>query len=176
MPTTEGDRGGELAPAHRRNLGPAHGNNLALSKVIAAARQRNASEAGTADGRPTLSAPDGGSWSRSAPTRSDNFFPALGNNQMDPNPSWPNNEPSFQPCLLGGGRGGWCERRWSPAGWRIYPTFSQSEGGWGSNGLLAPGGAKRCGAEASAYKVRASCGIRPLWRWAGAAQTPEEAA
>jgi hypothetical protein len=150
MPTTEDDRGGELAPAHRRNLGPAHGNNLALSKVIAAACQRNASEAGTADGRPTLSAPEGGSWGGSAPTRSDNFFPALGNNQVDPNPSWPNNEPSFQPCLLGGGRGGWCERRWSPAGWRIYPTFSRSEGGCWSSGFLAPGGAKRCGAGASA--------------------------
>jgi hypothetical protein len=59
MPTSEGDIGGELAPAHRRNLVPAHGNNLAMSKVIAAARQRNASEAGTADDRPTLSAPEG---------------------------------------------------------------------------------------------------------------------
>jgi hypothetical protein len=34
MPTTGGDRGGGFAPAHRRNLKPAHNNNQTLSNVI----------------------------------------------------------------------------------------------------------------------------------------------
>jgi hypothetical protein len=39
MPTQWNDRGGGLAPAHRRNLYPAHSDNQTLSKVIAAAPQ-----------------------------------------------------------------------------------------------------------------------------------------
>jgi hypothetical protein len=98
MPTTGDDRGGGFAPAHRRTLGPAHGSNRALSKVIAAAYLQNASEAVTADGRPTLPAPEGGRWGGSAPARSDDFSSALGNNQMDSNPSRSDNEPSFSPA------------------------------------------------------------------------------
>jgi hypothetical protein len=55
MPATEGDRGGGFAPAHRRKLDVAHSNNnQTLSKVIASARQRNASSGNTAGSRPSM--------------------------------------------------------------------------------------------------------------------------
>ncbi len=100
VPVTGGDRGGGSAPAHRRNLGPAHNNNQTLSKVIAVALQRNASGGITLGGRPTLPAPEGGSWGGSAPALSNNFSPLLGNNRMDPNPSEStpvDYEPSYSP-------------------------------------------------------------------------------
>jgi hypothetical protein len=62
MPTTGGDRGGGFAPAHRRNLEPAHNNYQTLSKAIAAARQRNASGGNTAGSRPTVPTQEGESW------------------------------------------------------------------------------------------------------------------
>jgi hypothetical protein len=86
MPTTGGDRGGGFAPAHRRNLEPAHSNNQTLSKVIAAARQRNASSSNTAGSRPSVPTQEGENWGGSAPAPSNNFDPALGNNYYEPTP------------------------------------------------------------------------------------------
>jgi hypothetical protein len=59
MPATDGDRGGGFAPAHRRNLDAAHSNNQALSKVIAAARQRNSSSGNAAGSRPSMPTQEG---------------------------------------------------------------------------------------------------------------------
>jgi hypothetical protein len=84
MPATEGDREGGFAPAHRRSLDSAHSNNQALSKVIAAARQRNASSGNAAGSRPSMPTHEGGSWGGSAPAQSNNFDPALDNNYYEP--------------------------------------------------------------------------------------------
>ncbi len=86
MPTTGGDRGGGLAPAHRRNLEPAHSYKQTLSKVIAAARQRNASSGNTAGSRLSVPTQEGESWGGSAPAPSNNFYLALGNNYYEPTP------------------------------------------------------------------------------------------
>ncbi len=87
MPATEGDRGGGFAPAHRRNLDAVHSNNQALSKDIAAARQRNASSGNAAGSRPSMPTQEGESWGGSAPAQSNNFDPALGNNYYEPTPN-----------------------------------------------------------------------------------------
>ncbi len=57
MPATGDVRGDGFAHAHRRNLEPAHNNNQSLSKVIAAALQRNVSGGNTAGSRPTVPTP-----------------------------------------------------------------------------------------------------------------------
>jgi hypothetical protein len=59
MPATEGDRRGGFAPAHRRNLDPAHSDNHTLSKVIATAPQPNASGDGSAASRPSMPTQEG---------------------------------------------------------------------------------------------------------------------
>jgi hypothetical protein len=84
MPATGGDRGGGFAPAHRRNLLPAHNNNQTLSKVIAAALQHNASGDNTAGSRPREPTQEGESWGGSAPAPSNNFEPTLGNDNYSP--------------------------------------------------------------------------------------------
>jgi hypothetical protein len=86
LTTGGGDRGGALAPAHHRNLEPAHNNNQTLSKIIVAARQRNASGGKTADSRPRVPIQEGESWGGSAPAPSNNFDPALGNCYYEPTP------------------------------------------------------------------------------------------
>ncbi len=77
---------GGFAPAHRRSLEPAHNNNQTLSKVIAAARQRNASGGNTAGSRPTVPTQKGKSWGGFAPAPRNNLYPALGNNYYEPTP------------------------------------------------------------------------------------------
>ncbi len=59
MPTQRDYRGGGFAPAHRRNLDPAHSDNKTLSKVIAAASQPNASGGGYVGSRPSMPIQEG---------------------------------------------------------------------------------------------------------------------
>ena len=84
MPIQRDDRGGGFAPAHRRNLDPAHSDNQTLSKVIAAAPQPNASGGGYVGSRPSMPTQKGESWGGLAPAQSNKFDPALGNNYYEP--------------------------------------------------------------------------------------------
>ncbi len=81
MPTQRDDRGGGFAPAHRRNLDPAHSDNRTLSKVIAAAPQPNASGGGYVGSRPSMPTQRDDRGGGFAPAHRRNLDPAQSDNQ-----------------------------------------------------------------------------------------------